>query len=117
MIYNGLRKITPVLMLSLLIGCSSGEDAGNSSPDSEENAQVTADSTQRSPIAGDVEQAAFTSLDGGTVRVSDFKGKVVMIDLWETWCATCIESLPTLQALQEGYYDDFIVLVVTTGVR
>src|SRR5699024_2582969 len=115
MIYNVLKKILPLLVLSLFIGCSSNEDAQNTSPDSEENAQAAADSTQRSPIAGYVEQAAFTSLDGDTVRVSDFKGKVVMIDLWETWCAPCIESFPTLQELQEDYSDDFIVLAVTPG--
>src|SRR5699024_8849478 len=77
--------------------------------------QAAADSTQRSPIAGYVEQAAFTSLDGDTVQVSDFKGKVVMIDLWETWCAPCIESFPTLQKLQEEYSDDFVMLAVTPG--
>src|SRR5699024_9148492 len=115
MIYNLLKKILPLLVLSLFIGCSSGEDVQNTSPDSEENAQAAADSTQRSPIAGYVEQAAFTSLDGDTVQVSDFKGKVVMIDLWETWCAPCIESFTTLQKLQEEYSDDFVMLAVTPG--
>lgn len=62
-----------------------------------------------------VEQASFTDFDGDTVSVSDFKGKVVMIDFWETWCKPCLASFPTLQKLQKEYPDSFTVLAVTPG--
>lgn len=62
-----------------------------------------------------VEQASFINLEGDTVSVSDFKGKVVLIDFWETWCRPCLASFPTLQKLQEEYPDNFEVLAVTPG--
>ncbi|MBN2731388.1 MAG: TlpA family protein disulfide reductase [Balneolaceae bacterium] len=62
-----------------------------------------------------IEQARFTTLKGDTVRVSDFRGKVIMIDFWETWCKPCTNSFPGLQKLTEEYPDNFAVLAVTPG--
>jgi len=43
---------------------------------------------------------ALPSLDGGSpVKLSDFRGKVVLVDFWATWCAPCIQSIPEMQAL------------------
>lgn len=62
-----------------------------------------------------VEQASFSDFNGNPVPLSDFKGKVVMIDFWETWCRPCIDSFPTMQKLVNDYPDDFVVLAVTPG--
>jgi peroxiredoxin len=41
---------------------------------------------------------ALTTLDGGNVSLSKFKGRVVVLDFWATWCSPCQQSLPHLQA-------------------
>src|SRR5699024_7663827 len=84
-------------------------------PDSAENAQEAADSTQRSPVAGEVGQAASTWLDGATGQVSECKGEGRMTEVWETWCAPCIERLPTLLMSSAEYSDGFLMLVVLRG--
>jgi len=43
------------------------------------------------------------SLDGGDVSLAQFKGKVVLVDFWATWCAPCLEELPDLVTLRDKY--------------
>ncbi|HEX9962559.1 MAG TPA: redoxin domain-containing protein, partial [Pyrinomonadaceae bacterium] len=47
----------------------------------------------------------LTSIDGRRVKLSDLKGKVVLIDFWATWCGPCFKSMPTLVKLYEKYKD------------
>ena len=41
--------------------------------------------------------------DGTTVRLADFKGKVVLVDFWASWCVPCKTSFPALDALYREY--------------
>jgi thiol-disulfide isomerase/thioredoxin len=43
------------------------------------------------------------SLDGETVRLADFRGKVVVLNFWATWCAPCKILTPSLVELQSEY--------------
>lgn len=45
----------------------------------------------------------FTSLDGKPATLADFKGRVVVMNLWATWCAPCKAEMPTLAKLQSVY--------------
>ncbi len=40
-----------------------------------------------------VEQATFTKLNGKTISLKDYRGKVVMIDFWDTWCHPCVSKV------------------------
>jgi thiol-disulfide isomerase/thioredoxin len=57
----------------------------------------------------------FRTLDGALHRVSEFKGKVVYLDLWGTWCIQCVAEMPTVQHLYNHYHDDpdVVFLVVS----
>ncbi len=44
----------------------------------------------------------FTIVDGSkTIRLSDYRGKVVVLNFWASWCAPCLEELPSLIDLQK----------------
>lgn len=43
-------------------------------------------------------------IEGNTVRLKDFRGKYVYIDLWATWCQPCRKELPHLKALEEKFH-------------
>src|SRR5205823_2100118 len=42
-------------------------------------------------------------LNGQSVNLDDYKGKVVLLDFWATWCAPCVASMPELQRLHARY--------------
>src|SRR5260370_42506968 len=52
------------------------------------------------PMAPDF---ALESLDGNTVRLSDFHGKAVLLNFWATWCGPCKIEMPWFEQLQRQY--------------
>jgi peroxiredoxin len=53
----------------------------------------------------------LTSLEGDAVSLADYRGSVVLVNLWATWCPPCAEEMPTLQAFYERYKSEGFVLI------
>ena len=46
---------------------------------------------------------AAVSVDGSRVSIGDFRGKVVLLSFWATWCSECVDQLPALQQLKNEF--------------
>lgn len=53
----------------------------------------------------------LTTLDGAPVSLADFRGNVVLVNLWATWCPPCRQEMPTLNSFYEQYKDQGFVLI------
>ncbi len=74
---------------ALLLGCTSRSD-------------------RSSAVAADFK---LQDLNGKTVRLSDFKGKPVLIDFWATWCPPCRASIPEIVKLDKTYSSKGLVVI------
>jgi len=53
------------------------------------------------------------TFDGRTVSLSDFKGQVVMLNIWASWCPPCKAEMPSMESAYQKYQDQgFVVLAV-----
>ena len=58
---------------------------------------------------------AFELLPDGTSQVlSHYRGKVVVLNIWATWCGICIDEMPTLDRLQRQYGKDGLVVIAVS---
>lgn len=100
---NTIKTLLLLLIPAVFMACGS---KNKSEENTKNEAKIKADL---------VEQAAFVTLKGDTINVSDFKGKVVMLDFWETWCKPCISSFPAVDSLLQQYSKNFAAIAVTAG--
>ena len=59
----------------------------------------------------------FTDAAGKSVTLADFKGQVVVMNLWATWCAPCKKEMPTLAKLQAAYVTQPLKVVMLSVDR
>jgi thiol-disulfide isomerase/thioredoxin len=58
--------------------------------------------------------AAFTDDAGQSVRLADFRGRVILVNLWATWCQPCVKEMPALDRLAAAMKDtDFAIVAVS----
>jgi peroxiredoxin len=56
----------------------------------------------------------FPGMDGKMVSLSDFRGKVVLVNIWATWCRSCVDEMPSMEKLyQKLKGEDFEILAVS----
>lgn len=55
----------------------------------------------------------LTTLQGEPTTLEKYKGKVVVLNIWATWCKPCIEEMPTMDRLQQLHPDKIAVVAVS----
>jgi len=71
---------------------------------------------QAAPIKGSLApNFVLTDYDGNALRLDQFRGKVVFLNFWATWCTACASEMPDLNRLAKEHPDDLVVLAVNRG--
>ncbi len=96
---------------------SSGEEDNHSEPKSSAPASSEAESSETEEEIPEIPAPDFTLTDqnGNTHTLSDYKGQVVFLNFWATWCGPCKQEMPDIQAMYEEFNqnnDDVVILGV-----
>jgi cytochrome c biogenesis protein CcmG, thiol:disulfide interchange protein DsbE len=73
----------------------------------EENKKLLEEATKK------LSELSLLTLDGKEVKLSDYKGKVVLVNFWASWCPPCKEEMPIFEKVYQKYNDkNFLILAV-----
>lgn len=62
-------------------------------------------------IMKDAPDFTLKSITGERISLKDFKGNIVLVDFWATWCGPCLMTIPELVNLQDKYRDRGVVIL------
>lgn len=69
-------------------------------------------------VGGPAPDFQLDTLAGASSAISDYRGKVVLLNFWATWCEPCRKEMPEIQAAYEAYQEEgFVVLAVNFGEK
>ena len=103
------------LGLSTQSACTGNQQAALNGPNSNgtggEPAATAINPSVYPPLPSNLADADFELIDGTKFKVSDKKGKVVLLNIWGTWCGPCRAEMPTLMALQNKYRENGLEII------
>ena len=110
-------KFSLIVAFMLIVAVTYGFFSDGDNPEPVVNNVKKTSNTQTAQKVSNEEQYPqapdFTlkDLDGNEVKLSDYRGKVVILDFWATWCPPCRKGIPDFVEMQAQYGEDEFVII------
>ena len=112
----GLFIVSMLSLTLILSGCSTGKSSDKAPVETEEQIEVKAENEEvkEGIFTGDkIYDFTLEDIDGNEISISDYKGKVLMLNFWASWCPPCKAEMPHMEKVyNELKSDDFDMLTV-----
>ncbi|MGL4713659.1 MAG: TlpA family protein disulfide reductase [Shewanella sp.] len=110
------HNIVKILMLSAVFSVFAGGVA-HAYPGMQQATkpiESTVDFINVLPKTYPIKLVAFNDVDGKAIDFSQFKGKIIMVNMWATWCPPCVRELPAIERLATKFKsEDFVLLPIS----
>jgi len=104
-----------------LIGCTSGDQTNGSGTEVASSSPATSTNPPRTTtriiptgpvtLSQEIRDTTVKTLDGGSLKLSDYDNKVVVVNIWATWCGPCRQEMPDLVKLNQEYKSRGLVVL------
>ena len=126
---------TVVIFAALLSGCKTiskeqAEDSKNEAPKTEEKNDESVKASENNSLPDDkkpnkedllkdmldipMEDFEAVDLEGNKHKLSDYKGKIIFLNFWGTWCPPCRKEMPYMQEIHDDYKDQDVVILAVS---
>ena len=93
------------------------QNTQNAKVQTQQASMVSSDQPQQEQDYPEAPDFTLPDLDGNDITLSDFRGKIVFVNFWATWCGPCRMEIPHFIELIDKYEDDFVVLGIALDPR
>jgi peroxiredoxin len=93
------KKVMVILLIFLLLAAGLG--VSDIVAKSQVKSKKTSIKTNTKKVYDYTYDFELNTLEGKKVKLSNFKGKIVILNFWTTWCPYCVKELPEMQALNQ----------------
>lgn len=104
--------------ISSCTGTKTAQGPGNQPPIASgkpDNTETKGKGVEYPPVPAALATGTIKNLDGSTFTVADKRGKIVLVNLWATWCGPCRSEMPTLVKMQDDFREkNFEIIGVDT---
>ena len=112
-------RIKIALICTVLIGCGfiaafvfDANPLAKAKPENRSLDQLLDDmGVERIPNSTSQVEVRLQDLNGADVNISDFRGKIVFLNFWATWCPTCVVEMPSMEKLHQKLKDKEFAMV------
>ena len=109
-------NLLPIILIGLVLIALVGAALIMGSDQGLESFRINLDTYPPIEVDQPAPELTLFDLDGQIVSLSDFRGEVVLLNNWATWCPPCREEMPEIQAYYQKYKDQgFQVVAVESG--
>jgi len=113
---NFVSRLLSYLVLTMFLFVAACGDAAAPRPMSElEPAAAVKRPNAYQEAISKVQDVPIAKLDGSTFKLEDYRGKVLVVDFWGTFCPPCVKQVPELVKLNEKYRDRGLMLIGLTA--
>jgi peroxiredoxin len=121
--FTPMRIVTVCALAAIGLGIwlsssKSGQTPNQPTPSATPVVQINPGSPNTAPpvpavvqLADSIRETKVKTIDGGSLRLADFKNKVVVVNLWATWCGPCRQEMPDLVKLNNEYKSRGLVVI------